>query len=673
MNDRFASLLAEHWNAMSSMIDEVLPLGGDRMATLCRYHLRTGGKRIRAVLPLLVAETLGHDPARLRPFGAACEMLHNATLVHDDLQDGDEVRRGEPTVWKRFGMPQAVNLGDAMFYYTLLLVQRVDAPAALREAAARKVLTDTLDVIDGQARELDLRDDGREPTPEAYLRMVEGKTSGLFALPMAGAALLCEAPDAVVAALSEAARHLGVLFQIQDDLLDLFPGKGRDKVGNDLREGKRSFLVVRAFADATPEDAATLRRVLNTPREATTDADVADAVAVLCRAGAIDAAAAELRRRAAVAEACVPEGPLRALVRDLGARLLDPVSGLLASEQADADVAYCVQALPLVSRTFALSIELLPESLRDAVRVAYLLCRVVDTIEDDAAVSLPIREALFDAFDALMRDDQALTAAFAALGSTLDAVPAERELMARAGAVFRCFRALDPAQRDAVRPWVLEMSAGMRDYARRLHHEGTLRMRDLADLERYCWYVAGTVGELLTALFHAVSVRTEPLPKAITDRSASFGLGLQLVNILKDAATDAERGVCFLPADLAAQEGVDLDHLLDPSQRVRAMRLYDRVLDRAREHLRDANAYTLAWADADADVRMFCAVPLALAWCTLDLLRRGEDVLSPGRVPKVGRQTVADVVQTAASVVADGAALADWLARLAGESAVAAK
>src|SRR5437773_2405363 len=100
-------------------------------------------------MPLLTAQALGSDPERVVGFGAACEMLHNATLVHDDLQDGDLVRRGQLTVWNRFGVPQAINLGDAMFYFAVLLCQRADGPVR-REATVRRFLAGMLRVIDGQ-------------------------------------------------------------------------------------------------------------------------------------------------------------------------------------------------------------------------------------------------------------------------------------------------------------------------------------------------------------------------------------------------------------------------------------------------------------------------------------------------------------------------------------------
>ncbi|MFH1464112.1 MAG: polyprenyl synthetase family protein [Pseudomonadota bacterium] len=330
---RFTRLRALYLPAILELLAEIPAASvpaGSTLVPMAAYHLGTGGKRLRALLPLLVGEALGTEPGRLVPLGAACELLHNATLVHDDLQDGDRTRRGQATVWARFGAPQAINLGDAMFYWTLLALARLDAPPALREALAARVLRETLRVIDGQEREFALK---RRPEVSLsdYFAMVEGKTSGLFALPMAGAAVACGAPEGLVEGLAEAARHLGVLFQIQDDVLDLYGDKGRDAPGADIAEGKRSVLVMWALATLPPERAAWLEGVLDAPREETSAADIAQAVGLLRACGALGFALAEIERRraAAVAVPAVAASPaLRELVSGIAELFLAPIAGI---------------------------------------------------------------------------------------------------------------------------------------------------------------------------------------------------------------------------------------------------------------------------------------------------------------------------------------------------------
>ncbi|HEX8145198.1 MAG TPA: polyprenyl synthetase family protein [Pyrinomonadaceae bacterium] len=263
---------------------------------MVHYHLETGGKHLRAILPLLIAEALGADPGRLVPFGAACEMLHNASLIHDDLQDGDEVRRGQPTVWKKYGMAQAINLGDAMIAHTILLMQRLDVEAELRERATNRVLLEMLKVIEGQVQELELKN-RTDANLEAYMRMVEGKTARLFSLPMSGAALLSGASEEVQQGLIEAASHIGVLFQVQDDILDIYGVKGRNIPGSDISEGKRSVLVVHCLEQLGAEEALTLREVLDKPRGHTGAEDVALVMAMFERSGSLSFALEELGRR----------------------------------------------------------------------------------------------------------------------------------------------------------------------------------------------------------------------------------------------------------------------------------------------------------------------------------------------------------------------------------------
>jgi len=330
---RFADLREAYWPRMDGLIDEVVAGAtpdGSTLIGMCKYHMETGGKRLRALLPLLVAEAFEVDIERLVPFGAACEMLHNATLVHDDLQDGDLVRRGRMTVWNRFGQPQAINLGDAMFYFAVLLCQRLEAPAAQREQLSRRLLLDTLHVVDGQEREFAMKDGA--PPLEDYFRMVEGKTSGLFALPMAGAAQFCGAADQQVADLSEASRHMGVLFQIQDDVLDLYGDKGRETVGSDVAEGKRSVLAVHALNHLDDKGRMRLLDILDEDREQTKQVEIDEAIEMMTKIGSKDFALDEIRRRRerALSLPAVADNPsLHHLVAGMSDLFIKPIAGLM--------------------------------------------------------------------------------------------------------------------------------------------------------------------------------------------------------------------------------------------------------------------------------------------------------------------------------------------------------
>ncbi len=330
------------------------------------------------------------------------------------------------------------------------------------------------------------------------------------------------------------------------------------------------------------------------------------------------------------------------------------------------DHEFCMALLPEVSRTFALSIDALPESLGDAVRTAYLLCRIVDSIEDATELPSANREQLFGIFDHTLANDRSDPRVLEQLCHRFirGVTEPEQRLCRGAGAVFRAYRALPVSQREAISPRVQKMSRGMCEYVLSAKPGKTSRLADLDDLERYCYFVAGTVGELLTDLFlEFVAIADDELRSAIQRRAVSFGLGLQLVNIVKDVAEDHERGICFLPLSLAREYGVTLDHILEPAQRTAALKLIKRVCARAREHLGRAQQYTLLWPVPEGlPVRLFCAVPLALALATLNEVQWGIDTLRRGLTPKVSRQIVVDVLTEARQAAADNHALSHLLA-----------
>lgn len=334
----FRELTESHMGqVLASMAQAVGEAGleGSSLEMMLRYHMETGGKRLRAMLPLAVAGALGTRPEALVGFGAACELIHNATLVHDDLQDGDEVRRGALTIWKKFGPAQAINLGDAMLYLAPVCLEQVKASPGARQKVLARVFRDVLKVIDGQEREFALQQAATDDIDAgAYRRMVRGKTSGLFALPMAGAAVLCEAPPEVIDALEEAAGHLGVLFQIQDDILDLYGEKGRGEFGSDLREGKISALVVAFWQRANDADRRRLMRLLRADRQECSDDEVRWAIDAFREQGALADCLAEIDqlRGQALASAAFSAYPdLRRLLEGLAQIFLAPIRDIMES------------------------------------------------------------------------------------------------------------------------------------------------------------------------------------------------------------------------------------------------------------------------------------------------------------------------------------------------------
>lgn len=246
---------------------------GSAIAEMSDYHFQTGGKRLRALIPSYIYESLNLNGEQLLPFGAAVEMIHNATLVHDDLQDGDEVRRGRPTIWKKYSPAQAINCGDAMFQYAFQLLGQLQIDPSLKLKLYDRAVRATLRVIEGQAQEFIMKDE-IFPNFDRYLEVIRGKTSGLFALPVVGALEAANIETSLCSEFEKITMDLGVLFQIQDDVLDIYGDKGRSTRATDVAEGKVSVFVALLNQFGTEEDKSELRSILKLPREQTTDAHI---------------------------------------------------------------------------------------------------------------------------------------------------------------------------------------------------------------------------------------------------------------------------------------------------------------------------------------------------------------------------------------------------------------
>ncbi len=317
------------------------------------------------------------------------------------------------------------------------------------------------------------------------------------------------------------------------------------------------------------------------------------------------------------------------------------------------DWRFCRERLVAVSRSFSKPIELLPDTLERAVTCGYLLCRIVDTIEDHATIALPVRDRLYAAFLDVVEGGADGTVFEALIGEIEVDTENEHLLAANTSVVMRVFRDLPPAVQSAVTPWVAEMSRGMQLYSHRVPgDDGLIALMTLEDLERYCYFVAGTVGHMLTDLF-AVELALEPaLTGRLRARAESFGLGLQLVNILKDVTDDFERGWSFVPRSLCAAQGIGPRDLPVEAHRAAAHAALAPIFDRAERALDGALEYTLDLPVEAREVRMFCLLPLWMAVRTLQHARGNDDQFIPGRPVKISRPRVA-------ALIADCAARAD--------------
>ncbi len=237
---------------------------------------KTRGKRVRPVLALMTCESLGEDMGKAIPFAISTELLHNFLLVHDDIEDEDETRRNRPSVWKKYGSAHGINIGDYIFVKTYRAVLKSGEVGVENEKLVKLVdlLTKTVDRTGiGQAMDIGARD-ADDISVEQYMRTVTEKTGYYLAYPIIGGAIISGASDEILKSLEDFGTYIGPVFQIADDILDLTEGKGREEIGCDIKEGKRSLLVALAVAECSPEESGKLFEILNKDREDTTDEDV---------------------------------------------------------------------------------------------------------------------------------------------------------------------------------------------------------------------------------------------------------------------------------------------------------------------------------------------------------------------------------------------------------------
>lgn len=318
------------------------------------------------------------------------------------------------------------------------------------------------------------------------------------------------------------------------------------------------------------------------------------------------------------------------------------------------------EILPRVSRTFALSIRVLPGALGRAVLAAYLVCRVADTIEDDPALPAPDKARLLDALlEAL--DDAGAADRLPARLAGLAGEPAHVALCANADLVLLLYRALDDASRASVREWAGEMVTGMRQFV--LRYPNGIRIETLDEYREYCYYVAGTVGYMLTDLWrtHAPGIDAARYA-ALRERCRAFAEALQTVNILKDVAVDAEtENSIYVPARALAAHGSAHATLLSPAHRTRNLAAMEELVQLARHDCDVALDYLTLLPRRAISARLFCLLPLVFCFATLRELVRPDAMLRPERPVKIRRGEVRALLLVAPFVVASNS-LVRWLA-----------
>ena len=271
-------------NIYSSIPDEPECIYG-----MLREYISRGGKRMRPVLTLACSEACGGRDEDALPYALAIELFHNFTLIHDDIEDNSPLRRGKPTLHEKFGIPIAINSGDALYTAVWSSLVSSNLPPEKFQKSVKMLVDAFSSVVDGQGTELEWYRAGTfELTEEDYFRMAGGKTGSLIGVSCRIGGYAAEAPEEVQAGLQEFGEKIGLSFQIKDDVLNLTadPSKYKKEIGEDIKEGKRSLITLKMLSKLEGKEKEMAIEILKKPEKSAED--VSEIIGLAESTGAID-------------------------------------------------------------------------------------------------------------------------------------------------------------------------------------------------------------------------------------------------------------------------------------------------------------------------------------------------------------------------------------------------
>jgi len=319
--------------------------------------------------------------------------------------------------------------------------------------------------------------------------------------------------------------------------------------------------------------------------------------------------------------------------------------------------------LKSVSRSFYLTLRVLPAGMRDPVALAYLLARAADTIADtsliDPAQRLELLLALRASVNGTPPDDGSLVRRLRDDVASQQGHADEKLLLESLGGAFDALTQLDTADRDAVREIVTTLTMGMEFDLRTFPDERSGQLGALAtfdDLDRYTYLVAGCVGEFWTKMTYSHLPGTlKEAAATMIERGVRFGKALQMTNVLRDCGKDLRIGRCYLPQTLLDQHGLSPQDLLSPANSLRARPLMVELLRKTLDHFREALDYTLAIPAFSVRLRLACLWPILIGLETLLLLVDNKAWLDPQQVSKVRRNKVYGIIASSLLLVPSNA------------------
>jgi geranylgeranyl diphosphate synthase type I len=279
-------ILAQYKGSVESELERYLPRNGEPDAFYSSVWdlLDRGGKRIRPALTFLACECVGGRREDAVAAAASVELLHNMTLVHDDIEDESELRRGKPCIHRLYGVPTAINAGDAMLIKVFEIANSSTIPQQDRHQLVSTLAKRAYEITWGQAFEFSMWK-RKEFTEDEVLRLLRYKTGALTRLSTEAGAISGGASEQQLGALGEFGEAVGVAFQIVDDLLNI-EGDVKEygkEIGGDIREGKKTILAAHLLSMASPSDRRIFVRLLG--KKGISKADIRKAIGLYDKYG----------------------------------------------------------------------------------------------------------------------------------------------------------------------------------------------------------------------------------------------------------------------------------------------------------------------------------------------------------------------------------------------------
>jgi len=255
--------LSKRANVFNIELEEYLKNGQPKsLYDAARYLPLAGGKRLRPCISMLSCDAVGGDVKRVMSFAVALELIHNFTLVHDDIMDKSRLRRNLPTVHIKFGEPAAIISGDLLFAKAFEVMHDISDDPSIFKRVDFGLINCVREICEGQ--QLDMEFEKKQDVSEKeYLEMIRRKTAVLFKFAAEGGAILGGGTREKINALSEYGESLGLAFQIRDDYLDMSSDEGTlgKDIGNDIRNGKKTLIAVRSISNAAENDKKFLEKI----------------------------------------------------------------------------------------------------------------------------------------------------------------------------------------------------------------------------------------------------------------------------------------------------------------------------------------------------------------------------------------------------------------------------